>query len=389
MVLHEGFIAPTIVTLSGLFIVSPTLKADLRTFISDRGLLLMTVVFLVCFVSGLWSENTASWMDRSRIKMPLLALPVVLLTVRNLPRQWLLGVLAFFVMLTLLTAVGVVINYFASAESINLSISRGGHLPVPVHHIRFSLLVALAILISFYLFEQRFHLVWRGERHVYLIAPFLLGIFLHVLAVRSGLAGFYVAILFIVARAIIINRKWLLGLSLLVAVAVAPIITYYTVDSFRMRINYMRHDMEMFFSGQSHAGYSDSRRLISMQTGMEIGKEAPLLGVGMGDLADTLDKAYEAKHLSNYSGTLPHNQFIVFFAGTGIVGLLLSLVGMVAIMFTNGRSRSWLLVAMTLLLLTSCLFEATLETQLGVAIYAFMTTFLSAVLSRGTRTETA
>jgi O-antigen ligase len=116
-----------------------------------------------------------------------------------------------------------------------------------------------------------------------------------------------------------------------------------------------------------------------MRVGMEVAQQAPVFGVGMGDLQTEMDKAYQSREAVNYVGTLPHNQFIIFLASTGVIGLILCVIGMTAVMFTGGRARHWPFVAITLLLLTSCLFEPTVEVQLGVAMYVF-TTMLWVVL---------
>lgn len=378
MLLHEGFIAPTLATLTGLFLFSPTLKSDLRAFRTDAGLISITLVFLVSAVSLLWSENIEYGVDRVRLKLPFLALPVVAMGWRALPYKWFLLSLKFFLAVALLSGAGVIINYLVNPEAVNELISRGKHIAVPVNHIRYSLLIAIAALVAIYLFDrQDFR---RRERFIYLAAAILLAAFLHVLAVRSGLVGFYVAMVFIILRALFVKRRWLLGFGLIAVLIASPFVAYQAVESFRSRVAYMRHDLEVFFSGETPAGYSDIKRIISMQAGMELGKDNPVFGVGMGDVRDALNQVYAEKKVEVYSGTLPHNQFIVFFAGTGIAGLLLALIGMMAPIFTQHRSRSWPFVAMTLLLLTSCLFEATLEVQLGVAVYAFFTVFWIALL---------
>jgi O-antigen ligase len=379
LLLHNGFIAPTLIVLLGLHIANPTLKADLNSFARDRGAVLLTWVFLVCLISGLWSEDVRDWIDRSRVKLPFLVLPIMLMSLRSLPKSWLLLSLKVFVAVAFLSAVGVMIHYVIHLDAVNETISRGKHIPTPVNHIRYSLLMALAALSGFYLFDQSSA---KAEGLAFLPMALLLAIFLHVLAVRSGLVGFYVAMLFIVLHALTVRRKWLLGVALIALMTVTPIIAYHSVDSFRNRVAYMRHEIEVFFSGRTPAGYSDIKRVVSMQAGMAVARQSPLIGVGMGDLRAELNKEYGERGLSIYHDTLPHNQFIVFLAGTGAVGLLLSATGMVAVLFSVNRRKSWVFVAVTLVLMTSCLFEATLETQLGVAIYAFFSAFWIAFLGK-------
>jgi len=371
MVLKNGLAPIAMFCLAGLFLASPTLKDDLRAFLADKGLVGLTLVFFVCVFSGLWSGDTAYWFERTRIKLPFLVLPIIMIGLRGISRKSLLLLMASFVWITAVTALVVAVNYVFHSAAINEAISRGGHMPVPVNHVRYSLLVGLASLFAFYLFEQRVRVIGTKDRYVHLVVAVLLAAFLHVLAVRSGLVGFYVAMLFIVVRAIVVKRRWLWGFALVVILTLAPIWAYYNIESFQTKVSYMKHDLSMFFGGTTHAGYSDSKRIISVQAGIEVGKQAPLIGVGMGDLLSAMNGVYHRNQQQDYAGTLPHNQFIVFFAGTGVVGLMVSILALLLPMVTSSRFRSWPMVSTVLLLITSCLFEATLEIQLGTAIFVF------------------
>jgi O-antigen ligase len=337
----------------------------------------LTLVFLTCLASGLWSDNSEVWLDRTRVRLPFLALPIIAMSFRTVPLSWLMGTLRFFVLVAVVSAGGVIVNYLVNPVAVNEAITRGGHIPVPVNHIRYSVLLALAAVTSFYLFDRE--RVRRWERWLFLVVGLLLAVTLHVLAVRSGLVAFYVAMIFVLLRALFVKRKWLLGLGMIAALVVAPLVAYHTIDSFRSRVDYMKHDLRVFFSGETPPGYSDIKRIVSMRVGMEVAQQAPVFGVGMGDLQTEMDKAYQSREAVNYVGTLPHNQFIIFLASTGVIGLILCVIGMTAVMFTGGRARHWPFVAITLLLLTSCLFEPTVEVQLGVAMYVF-TTMLWVVL---------
>ena len=68
---------------------------------------------------------------------------------------------------------------------------------------------------------------------------------------------------------------------------------------------------------------------------------------------------------------LPHNQFIYILAGTGAIGLLLSLLAFIWPIVTGGWRHFYLFATFQIIILMSFLVEYTIETSIGVAYYLF------------------
>ena len=66
---------------------------------------------------------------------------------------------------------------------------------------------------------------------------------------------------------------------------------------------------------------SDQRRIVSYKTGLQIFKENPIIGTGIGDMRNEMNKKYLDEYGVEYNA-LPHNQFLSYMVGTGICGLL-------------------------------------------------------------------
>ncbi|MCY7327427.1 MAG: O-antigen ligase family protein [Saprospiraceae bacterium] len=347
------------------------LRQALLRWVRQPVLLAFFLLLLVPAVSFFWSENVSFWAERTRVRIPFLVLPW---TFANLPtltlRRYQL-VLYALVWMLVLTCIGVAINFAQNATVILEGLNHGRPIPVPRNHIRFNLLLATGILAGGWLWSQRFRWRYTWERGALAVAIIFLFGFLHFLSVRSGIAALYAALIFTVLRFLLHTRRWGVGLAALVLIAVIPWLALRSIPSLQQRISYMIYDWEQY---QKDAGddYSDSERWISLSAGLELWRVHPLLGVGAGDLPTEIQHVVN-QEFPNYTVApkLPHNQFVYLLAGTGLWGLLLSLVAFIAPLTEVRSRRFYLFSVFQIMIFISFLVEYTIETAIGVAIYLF------------------
>jgi O-antigen ligase len=135
-------------------------------------------------------------------------------------------------------------------------------------------------------------------------------------------------------------------------------------------MDYAIWDYKQFVQGVG-GHYPDSERLVSMQVGLAIGNEHPLLGVGAGDL-DQAVKAFYQKHFEGtYNFRMPHNQLITVYAGTGAIGLAIFLAAFFFPVFYKKNYRNPLFLAFHAIVFMSFLMESTVENNFGVSLYLF------------------
>jgi len=146
-----------------------------------------------------------------------------------------------------------------------------------------------------------------------------------------------------------------------------PIVAYKAIPSLNIKVGYMLHDLDMFWQGKGNR-FSDGQRIISLQAGLRVAKQNPILGVGAGDLKQSMKATYE-QHFSSFPYKLPHNQLITIAAGTGIVGLLLFLIGFFTPLFYRRNYRHPLFLTLHIIIFLSFLVENTIENSVGVAFY--------------------
>lgn len=339
----------------------------------QRALAVFLLLLLVPAISGLWSEDFHYWLERTRVRLPFLVLPWAF---ANLPRlseqQFRLSLyLLVWVMAGLCISVG--INFFLHKQDIMHAMHQGRPMPVPRNHIRFSLMAATATLAGAWLWQQRF--VWRygWERTALgIIVLFLFG-FMHFLAVRSGLIALYAAMLFTGVRWVWQTRRWGAALGLLVLGAIVFWSAVQTLPSLKQKWEYTVYDWQQYREKEG-ATYSDSERWISLRTGWMIWQQHPWLGAGAGDLPKETEQML-ATHFPNYLATpkLPHNQFVYLLAGTGMLGLTLSLVAFLYPVFYGRPQHIHLFYSFQVMAFSSFLVEYTIETAMGVAWYLFYT----------------
>src|SRR6476620_2075891 len=168
--------------------------AQLQNFFKSPLLISTTLLFLLPFVSGLWSDHINEWSHLVRIKLPLLLFPIAFAgSWQFTQKQW--GALAlFFILLLTAGTIWSFEKYCIDPKAINESYLRAKVFLTPLDndHVRFSWLVALAALLCLWLFENIQH---RMKWFIAFVLLWLV-VYLHVLAARTGLFSLYFVLLF-------------------------------------------------------------------------------------------------------------------------------------------------------------------------------------------------
>ncbi|MEM7102020.1 MAG: O-antigen ligase family protein [Bacteroidota bacterium] len=352
---------------------SAVFKSDLantwRRFTANRAYLVITILFFIVLISGLYSENMDYWLERLRIKLPFLVLPFVFAGIGHINERTYHALFYFMVVLATMFSIGVGINYALNFEEINLAIKQSRAMPTPTNHIRFSLLLALSILAGGLLFLRKFYWKYPWERWLIFGCTFVLFFFIHILSVRSGLFALYCAAFFLVLRYIWMSGRVIFGVGILIAMVSIPILAYQYIHSFRTKIDLIVWNYKMYKEGNVQ-DYSDTRRIYSYAVGLDVAADSPLIGVGAGDIKTEVYKNYE-KNLQSFQPMLPHNQYLFVYVSTGIIGLVLFLGAVFYPLFYKRHYEDGLFVAFHLIVFLSFMVENTIENAVGVAFYIF------------------
>ena len=348
-------------------------KNTFREFVRPGAQTLLLVLFLIFFVSGLWSEDKTEWLSWVRIKLPYLFLPLAFAGLKKLSPRHFAVVLYGFVLAIAGSTIIVLANYALHFQEINQSFLSGGGIPVPFSHIRHTLMLAFAFVVCIYMLEKRMSAFSANEKWLQISLAVFSFIALHILTVRSGMLALYIGCAVYLIHFIISKKKFVVGAGIAAALLTALSIAYFSLPSLQNKIKYMKYDLELYKNGQ-FADTNDGVRLVSLQVGLDVWKANKWLGTGAGDLKAECMKIFDNKypHLNSFSRKLPHNQFLWVLASCGIIALALFTMAVISPLFIIPANKNWLYLAFHLMMLSSFLFEHTLEEQIGTGFYVLM-----------------
>lgn len=340
----------------------------LKSYFKTKELVVIALYLVIVFISGIYSENKADWMNWMRIKLPFLALPLAFAPIQKLSTQKFVLLLYGFVLTFFVCTALVLGNYFMHYESMTQSFSNGSQVPMPFSHIRYTLMLAFSFFCAVYLFIEGHFIKSPNEKWLQLGYAAFAFIAVHILSVRSGLLALYIGLVYLVISEIVKRRQVLLGAVVIVLLAALPFAAYQLVPSLHNKIGYMRYDLGQYREGNID-GRSDAMRILSMRIGIQIWQQNPVLGIGAGDLQDELDKKYTQSYPQLSKHLPPHNQFIWVLATTGVLGLVLFLTAFFYPVIAHRYYQYSLFLILNLMIFSSFFTEDTLEEQMGSAFY--------------------
>ncbi len=373
MLLSRSLISIGMISMAAYAVIVTDVRKNFRIFSSDKILVALTFIFFIYVISGINSSNSVYWIDRVRMKLPFLFMPFSFSVLKNNFSKRLYNLFLYlFFMLVSITSIVAMVQYLKQYDEVNNMYAHGSVLQTPFNHLRYSLMVAFSIFIGIYLYIQKFQLFYSFEKWVIALFTLFLIFFLHILAVRSGLIGFYIGALYGIGTSLFIKRKYKATLLSFAAIISFPVISYLTFPTMQGRLSYVIYDLHQLFQDNHAAHLSDASRILSLQKGWELTKENILTGVGIGDLNDAMRYKLDlAPQHPDY--LLPLNQFLVFAAGTGIIGALIFTIIILMPFFKRINRQHSLTMIFLLISVFSLITDCALEEQIGTA---FFLTFL-------------
>ncbi len=342
----------------------------LKKYFQTKELLVISLYMVIVLISGTYSENKSDWMNWVRIKLPFIALPLAFAPIQQLSSKKFIVVLYGFMLTFFGCTVLVLGNYFMHYETMTQSFSWGTQIPMPFNHIRYTLMLAFSFFCALYLYKEQSFVLSANEKWVQLSYAGFVFIALHVLSVRSGLLALYLGLFYLAISGVFKRRQFLVGGSIFLLIAVLPFAAYKLVPSLHNKLEYMRYDLNEYQKGNINEN-SDAMRLLSMQIGMQMWRQNPLLGVGSGDLETETYSIYEKQYpqITVINRRVPHNQFIWVLAGTGLLGFALFLTAFFYPLIAQRYYQHGLFLILNLMIFSSFFTEDTFEEQMGSGFY--------------------
>ncbi|WP_177204776.1 O-antigen ligase family protein [Hymenobacter arizonensis] len=307
------------------------------------------------------------------LKLPFVALVLGFWLMPAMPSRYLRWLWILLIGLTTVAAVGATINYLLHFREINELYLHSKVMPTEPDHIRFSLIITLAIAVGVLLLvHQAILQKWRPWLIVTIV---LLAAFLHLLSVRSGQLTFYalsgLAIIWLVLK----KKLWKQAALIVTALILLLAISFIAFPTFNNRVYNTRLDVSKVKQTSAKQGkkYSIAARVYSYKAALGVWRDNKVLGVGKADLEGEMAKRYAIFYpeMESEYYILPHNQYLYNLAAHGGLGLLVFVVGMFYPAWWARRKKAPLLLAHYVSIALSFLVEYTLETQIGLAYVLF------------------
>lgn len=335
-------------------------------FFKSKAALLLTGLFFLYALSFFWSDNHPYFASRLQLMGPFWVLPFAFQSVKW-KQHYFDYVVMLFIAVCVAGACWSLFQYLSDKNAIDAAYGVSKSMPTPfqLDHIRFGVAVVVGISFCFQLFKQKKRAKW-----LWLLCAFFLIVYLHLLASKTALLSLYLIILYEVAALIIKKKKRLLGASLLFLLMALPVVAYYTSASFNNKVWYSVYSFYELSNDTAQTNVSDEGRIVSYKTAFKVYKENLLLGVGIGDGRDAMEKAYENNGVQTERILYPHNQFLYIALVLGSLGLLYFLFCGFYLFKKYFRRSDWM-ASFLLIFIVPFMVEAFLNTQYGIAIFLF------------------
>ena len=354
--------------ISILWIVLNKFKFDKNAFL---GFAALSVTFFIILFSGIKGGDSQFWFKHLVLKLPFFSMSLALFALPSLEEKQFNRILLVFGSLAVATGIYTLGNYLINMESIHEEMLKGRGFPNPVNqHIRYSLMLVMGLCCWSVLMIRGFFEKKTTKVIAWLCIVFLV-VLIHVISVRSGWLALYLVGLYFLIRYLLVRKNWALGAVFAIALIGGPFLAYYSIESVENKVRYTLYDLQQAESGNI-TGLSDARRMTSIRVGLELGRSDMLTGVGVGSLREETNSYYQEHYpelTESYEWQLPHNEFVWFFAATGLIGLVFFCISFFLPLFHRAAFKESMILCTYLVIGSSLLTEATFDRQLGVALF--------------------
>ncbi len=333
------------------------------------------MIFFVYVLSGINSENTGSWLEKLNTNLIFIAIPLGVYLSGQYKKGFLNRILALFILMNVVLDIVLLAIYLLHFETVNQQYLRGQTIYTPIMHVRYSYFVALSIIFSFYLFIINFK---NQKRYFWGASTLFLIVFLHILAVRTGILSIYITFIILGIYYGIKLKKYKELFTGWILFFLIMTVSFFSFPSIKNKINYSIWDIKSTINKTAKYHTSDRIRIYSIINGIKLVKESPILGTGIGDIYTEMDKKYEINYpdLPKEYRFGPIDQFLFTLASMGFTGFIL-FYGLLLIPLYYTKQKHELLIPFYLLTFSTFIGENTIELIVGkTAFLIFLSLFL-------------
>jgi O-antigen ligase len=353
-------------------------KNNFRQFTGNTYYLLLSALFFIPLLSGLWSADTKEWWLRTVAKLPLLLFPLAFAAIPLIKKQQYKVLSTIYILLITGATIWSFAKYITDASA-NSSYLKAWVINVPFDndHVRFSWAVVIALLLIAKLFID--NLLTKTGKILFLVLTGWLVLYLHILAAKTGLITLYASAFILLLYKIFTAKNKALPAATLMVIIFLPVLAYCILPTFHNRINYVLYDYQQYSSGNFAPGFPDGARVASFIGGYKIFAAHIYAGVGFGDIWSNIQQWYTIYHSSFPADNriFPSNELLMYACGAGITGLIVIFIAAIFPFFLKQEKGNQVYTCFTVATLCCFFTDINLEGQHGVFLYCFFAWWLS------------
>ncbi|NCU02497.1 MAG: hypothetical protein GXC73_00795 [Chitinophagaceae bacterium] len=349
-------------------------KERLAVYRQDYLLPGISCLFILPFLSGLWSSDKAAWLELVWDQLPLLLLPLAMAVQKGFQRRHFVYISLLWIALLLAGSLWSAGYYLANKESYLQLYRLSKVIPTPAanDHIRFSMAIVIGLLLWLKLEEWK---SFSSETIKWLcrMAAVWLVFYLHLLGAKTGLMGLYLVVLPLFIWQLYQTEKKQLAVAAIAAAVCLPVIAFYSIPTFRIRLQYVLFEKQNWQLPEFAGNFSDVNRLASIKSGWYVFSNNWLTGVGYGDIKEKTAEWYNAHapQIAPSQQFLPLNQWMLSGSGAGIIAMLLFTVVICLPFFSRHWQQNKQALAFVAFMNLVFLYESGINDQFGVFLYCF------------------
>jgi len=321
-------------------------------------ILLLSSLFWVPLLGAIYSNNLDATIDELQLKLPFLAFPVLLLTVRLknsrpfVMNQFLLGILA--ASLLALAKVG----YFKINNLGNYFYYNKFSEFLDKHTTYFSLFVVICLLWILWLFVNR-----KANKLLLIFGALALLYVFYLLSVRISIIALAIGSLTIILSSIASTWKRVLVLIIIPVLLGSIYFTPYFQKRFEPSTTETAQISDMKF------------RQLHWKAVLEtISQNNIFLGYGTRSSRDYLYNKYKSYSLTSAykEGYNAHNQYLEVFLEFGLLGFVIFLALILYLLWVFKRNKDYFALSILMAFLVYMLTESIFQRHSGIVIFSFL-----------------
>ena len=351
--------------------------------------LLFCLLYLITIIGALHSDNNHVALSKLQHKSAYILFPLIFGTYKLLSKEVFKRTTTFFILSTLLGIIvclaSGVFRYFNTGIKVDL---YGYNLVSPLKDMTPFMMGMCCLLCLLSLCDLAYRSIVTNSKFERLLVLRFLGIislfiFLLLLGNRNILISASCVLLYYFFK--LIRKLWirlLITAGLLAIFTISITVNPFLNKQWRELIRFssknslvLDKDMSL---GKSWGGW-ELRKAI-WNCSWDVIKNNPVLGVGTGDVQDSLQAAYEKRKFyfaSRYNRYNTHNQYLQETVANGVVGLLVFLLCLIVPLFAEMPTAEKEFYGLFIFCFAfGCLTDTPLELNKGIIWYAFFNTLI-------------